>query len=148
MKVILTYYWTIFFFLKRTRQIILKRRWKLRLSNRTKRKTQITQHQTSPQTPHHSTHTTKHEAKNPDNSHHLVLANSTTRMSSLAVVDCYILRQMGTQLNQVLVLSHLVGHRLLPQECRLRHCPTPRPHLLLNNRSYQFGNILRSLPTR
>ena len=76
---------------------------------------------------HHSTHTAKHEAKNPNNTHHLVLANSTTQMSSLAVVDCYILRQMGTQLNHVHVLSHLVGRGLLPQQCRLRHCPSPRP---------------------
>ena len=64
---------------------------------------------------HHSTHTAKHEAKNPNNTHHLVLANSTTQMSSLAVVDCYILHQMGTQLNHVHVLSHLVGRGLLPQ---------------------------------
>jgi len=52
--------------------------------NKKKRKTQ--QPNTKPLNKHITLlkHTAKHETKNPDNTHHLVLANSTTQMSSLA----------------------------------------------------------------
>ena len=76
-----------FIFFKWTEQ----EKMKIQIEQYNKKKNATTQHQASQQT-YHTSHEAnkstqihpKHETKNPDNAHHLVLTNSITQMSSLA----------------------------------------------------------------
>ena len=63
----------------------IKKKTKVQIEqyNKKEKNTQ-TQHQASQQTYHTTQMHPKHEDKNPDNAHHLVLTNSTTQTSAAA----------------------------------------------------------------